>query len=86
MRMESILLSLLLLAGSSPAESDSSGARAQAVAHARIISGEAVRFEDENSSALSESKLIGEQTLLLPMAHSKGASEEFPISKLVEFH
>ncbi|MEP2987393.1 MAG: hypothetical protein ABJN65_11875 [Parasphingorhabdus sp.] len=84
--METILLSLLLIAGSSAAESESSGVRAQAVAHARIISGEAVRFEDENSSALSEPKLIGGQTLLLPMAHSKGVAEEFPLSKLVEFH
>ena len=86
--MEMILLSLLLVTGSSASESElkSSGIRIQAAAKARIVSGEVVRLGGRNSVALSKSRRIDAQSFLLPVAHSKGASEEFPQSTLVEFH
>lgn len=86
--METLLLSVLLLAGSSAAGSDSesSGARAQAVASARIISGEAVTFDNQTSVTVSGNSHPKGRTVILPMAHSKGATGTVPQSKIVEFH
>ena len=86
--METIILSLLLMTGTSAADSgaESSGVRAQATAHARIVSGEAIRFEAEVSSVVSAQRLNGGRTFLLSTAHSKGAIEEFSESTIVEFH
>lgn len=79
---------MLLIAGSSAADSGtgSSGARAQAVAHANIISGEAIRFEIEEPDIDSSLRLNGGRTILLPLARSKGDSSEFSESVIVEFH
>lgn len=86
--METVFLSFLLMAGSSAVDSEpgSAGVRAQAVAHARIISGESISFENEDARAVTGQKLNGGRTLLLPMAHSKGAAEELAQSVIVEFH
>ena len=86
--METMLLSLLLLVGSSPAGADSgsSGARAQAVASATIISGEAVTFEKQTSITVSGNSPLKGRTIILPMAHSKDTINTVPRSKIVEFH
>ena len=86
--METVLLSLMLLAGPSGVnvESTSPGARAQAVASARIVSGEAVTFENQTSQTVSGISLSKGRTIILPMAHSEGGTDKFPQSKILEFH
>lgn len=86
--METLLLSLLLMSGSSAGDSQSasSGIRVQAKARARIINGEVIRFGEETSDRLSASRINDAQTILLPVAHSKGRSDSIPQSELVEFY
>lgn len=84
--METLLLSVLLLAGSSATGSDSGSSRAQAVASARIISGEAVTFKNQTTISVSGNTRPKGRTVILPMAHSKGATGPDLKSKIVEFH
>ena len=84
--MEAVLLSLLLTMSSSGADVSSSGARAQAVASAKIISGERVRLGREDSASQSKKSKSGDRSYLLPMVRTKGTIEKERQLNIIEFH
>lgn len=86
--METIILPLLLMAGSSTVDSSSGsyGVRAQAIAQARIISGESVSFLRGNTLSFADKPLDRDQTFVLPTAHSRMVVEDTRQQQILEFH
>jgi len=86
--METIVLSLLLLAGPSISDADirPSSVRAQAVAQATIINAESIVFGPGKNPVVVRENPVGGTTVLLPLAHSISGDSHNSHDHYVEFH